>query len=1232
MDINDNQQINTFLGGMNTDTSDALLNSHQYRYAENLRIVTDTDSNSGELRIVEGTSLAYSGDWGEILKLVSIRQYGVFIAKNENEWSVYRFTNNSAPERVFGPCSEPIWEEGEEPELSVIPRYESESSIKIYIADGIHQLIPINIAEIKNPVPDKVSDILAYTNTVLQPLEVNVAQDASGQLDSAKVQYAYRLYSKNGAVTKLSPLSKVLSLYKDHSSGYAGSSKTGRAVTINMPNDDFEGLSYIQIYRITYKVNGQLPEIKLIRDQKFNKTDVIKDLGTADITPVATSDFLSYVEFGVIPKKIESKNDYLFAANVKYTQTNIDDKFADLDLHDYFEFTCKYGNQYTIKDTNMYQDTYTQHASFRPGETYRFGIILYDEDGNKSSVKYFDDITVPDMPAWFGTSSGHTDINPSYDVKPIVVQVKQTKEINNCSRYDIVRCIRKLEDKRTITQGLLGRPMRTYKGVYGSDDYEETTQLTPSWFFSMGAYYYTFTHSGDGYSSNIKVVPDTNKLVFASPEYVYQPDDIQDILNVYSDTCNIEIAEEFVVSTDTRVLSDDYVVFAYPEPGNVTLIPRNTQMVGLPQDHRFELRQSSDQNANIKLYVDYITQYYNIRENSMLQNNKKLFFNYMPVFGRIQPDKQSFGASSFSFPKVPEWNDFAQGESFRYTDDVTAIGTDTYLAWSSPILSTLEYDNTDSAVANAFKNSNYADQHYAIAASYPIGTTGSCILINPSEPVPFRQNDTAYGPFLITVANITKNATPYGGTSENAKKNSVYYSFGDNFKNEIATHTITSGDSYIGLFQYNALHAWYDATYKYAPRMSTVYSVPLFMDIDLHGQFGILYNRSLNQGYYIQDRASAFDGYVQDKDAYLYNTAYNQHPDLIAYTPNTDDDNDQHTHDTRIHYSEQKTNGEDIDNWLQFKAMNFLDVDSRYGEITALKLFKDKLIFWQKNATGILAVNERVVLSDANDTQVVLGTGSVLERYDYFTTIYGMKPDQDAYCVTNTALYWWDGYNKEILQHGEKYSVSPLANIKNIRNYVNENEENNHPHLAYDNKYNEILCQCVGGDTVVYNETTQQFTSVYTFVPLQNALVENTLYLTDSEGDLYINNKVTGGRYFLFQTDSYPLLKYVVNHNNTMTKVFDIQIIGGKLYNDRSDLYNLELSYKTPLNQEANSLGNIITDREYDYRLNVPRAIGNEKFGGRLRGKTMQCELKSDINSNDFSLQYIITKYRMSWG
>jgi hypothetical protein len=35
-------------------------------------------------------------------------------------------------------------------------------------------------------------------------------------------------------------------------------------------------------------------------------------------------------------------------------------------------------------------------------------------------------------------------------------------------------------------------------------------------------------------------------------------------------------------------------------------------------------------------------------------------------------------------------------------------------------------------------------------------------------------------------------------------------------------------------------------------------------------------------------------------------------------------------------------------------------------------------MFWQKNAVGILAVNERTMLQDVNNTNIILGNGDVL--------------------------------------------------------------------------------------------------------------------------------------------------------------------------------------------------------------------------------------------------------------
>jgi hypothetical protein len=174
---------------------------------------------------------------------------------------------------------------------------------------------------------------------------------------------------------------------------------------------------------------------------------------------------------------------------------------------------------------------------------------------------------------------------------------------------------------------------------------------------------------------------------------------------------------------------------------------------------------------------------------------------------------------------------------------------------------------TDTEIKNKFSNITTSTglDNGAFPLRYPVGTTGECVLFKTSTEIAqdysyYRKNretdnylNAQYGPFVITIADIKKSAIPYGGSSEYAKRNSVYYSFGDVFNNSMseAEHTITSGDCYIRMFKYNALHAWFDATYSLAHKMSTVYCVPLFTDIDLHGESGFTYDRNNQYAYYI---------------------------------------------------------------------------------------------------------------------------------------------------------------------------------------------------------------------------------------------------------------------------------------------------------------------------------------------------------------------------------------------
>jgi hypothetical protein len=54
------QQLNTFNGGMNSDISDALIGSDKYRLANNLRYITNTEENTGELHFIDGCANVYT--------------------------------------------------------------------------------------------------------------------------------------------------------------------------------------------------------------------------------------------------------------------------------------------------------------------------------------------------------------------------------------------------------------------------------------------------------------------------------------------------------------------------------------------------------------------------------------------------------------------------------------------------------------------------------------------------------------------------------------------------------------------------------------------------------------------------------------------------------------------------------------------------------------------------------------------------------------------------------------------------------------------------------------------------------------------------------------------------------------------------------------------------------------------------------------------------------------------
>jgi len=83
----------------------------------------------------------------------------------------------------------------------------------------------------------------------------------------------------------------------------------------------------MKIYRIEYIKNGYQPDVYLIYDGDII-TEPYEDHGTY-ILQVSNSEFVAMSNLSIKPLLIESKNDYLYAANIKYEQQEVDDLFKD---------------------------------------------------------------------------------------------------------------------------------------------------------------------------------------------------------------------------------------------------------------------------------------------------------------------------------------------------------------------------------------------------------------------------------------------------------------------------------------------------------------------------------------------------------------------------------------------------------------------------------------------------------------------------------------------------------------------------------------------------------------------------------------------------------------------------------------------------------------------------------------------------------------------------------------
>ncbi len=508
---------------------------------------------------------------------------------------------------------------------------------------------------------------------------------------------------------------------------------------------------------------------------------------------------------------------------------------------------------------------------------------------------------------------------------------------------------------------------------------------------------------------------------------------------------------------------------------------------------------------------------------------------------------------------------------------------------------------------------------------------------------------TLLGTYLT---NLRQQTTPYGGYSFTNRLTNIYYGDGNYFESENKWNTVFDGDCHVETFEYTSMHKVYGAYTKngkdelqFPNTHMITYSIPTESNIWCKFQHGWTLSSNARDNYasFIQtEPCEITEAYVQKEPEYVYNSVYsvqNTSMPFAAYDDLNPQDYNK-TIDTRVYYSDLKQNNEIIDSWCKFRSSNFIDVDQEYGSITDICTFKNVLTFFQEQSFGILSVNDRSVATDNSGQNIVLGTGGVLDRYDYYSNTYGMHKQQFCSVCTTGGLYWFDSHNNVIcLFDGQ--SVVQLSKQGKVQNILNKYKKNDNFKVFYNNKYNEVVFNILSDDMqIVYNEMFGKFTSTLT-IPFDGAIqFFNGEYLVKKNDTVcvyqydYLDESPKSTNQQLLSS----YVKYVVAQQPLVTKVFDNQEIVTyenlqlqDVIRDNDDYFskNHKYTWQTESQKIESSLEEQITLRENNHRFAIPRADG--LFGNRARGKVMICSIE-DIKPNPATaIQYIITKYRQSW-
>lgn len=1151
--IKTQKSINTFSGGIDADSSVNKVKNNFILDAENFRIISNDPLNSGAETNVKGNQISLIFDVGDEMvgycKIRSVQDPGkddmVFFMYNavSPTSKIYLFQGDPylagtdiAMGQVFQSftvggytfscgyiyasddlnfsTTYPIKAEG---------RFESNLIRKIYWTDNYNPIRYMILDRVDDAAPVTIFDINPSVVMEMPTAEVI----AGGSYNAGMVQYSYQLYIKNGAATTYSPSSNIVALTGNSGGSdsryFSGSNlgeNTGKAVrvTLNGLDTNFNRVRIVALYYTEYLID---PVVNIIGEIEYVDNSItFIDNGYTTYGTIPIDEFRLFGQTSFKADSLAPKYNYLFYGNIteeRWSPSWLDP--TNVDFYDCRAIRFDVNNEAKVYDNDTGFKTITQPAD--------------QNDPTTWVAAGWDLITFP---------VAHDAIN----------------NFNNTDNDGNI-----LYEYKYMSDGTLGA-----EGPNAIVSFD-TEHLIIDQFAHNAGYYsainyniYPYSPIGTQHVSSQRTEVYRMYVVFFNTKM--QASAPQWITDMRMPT-NSDIP--LVQYTDLIGTKEGYNI--YPR---VTLrnIPVDTELYGW-QVYRCE-RDSVDRSvlsSGVVSGMAYDTIFDGVTDKARPYSN--FVSPYCFIRAEDAPANVTRSLVEIVSPEVCFNKDikYVSGDYVRVdgryemhtAQHVHDLATDNLLV-SVSLGQTDAVDAADTIV-NLVEDAKFQSPGitYGDPAIYPSEQLiGAIPYIHTSRfDVYYANRGTSFAAKLVSPLSVNA-ATPgfimgsyvrnvfttqYGGNTSESRSYNSMIPYSDMVPKTTLHNYCYRGDTFITMFAYlraSKPNLPFGAGVRYQQEMIYIpseSSINCFYRLDKIQKY---YNAS-KIGYALQETVEQglvlepIDYPLELGDLYRYNPIYSKSANGNLIQNTVFDSNNIETSDVKIISTGKKINNEYFDSWTNLYTNNYIELDPKYGAIRNIFNLNNKLFAGQDKGIAVVAVNDRSIIQDNNKSQLTLGTGGVLERYDYLTTTSGFQNYFDV-CLSDKTFYYLDRRNKIIYQlteNGEK----PISEIDGYRSFLKSYGSISSVFSGYDPVYKEIFFYISDGvlsKNSVFNEYTNSFNGKHIFTP------SRMLGLNDQFYSMYSNNLMLHnyGNYGQFNGSVYDsTLTLIINPSGNAVNKYD---------------------------------------------------------------------------------------------